>query len=423
MDQNISFNTTMLNGLYKVHDAAHWTRAQKLFEQQKPLESFYALLDYLDPQLCERYGNADRTEFTIPHGSTVVIIKLHDGQLTIRAPFVYIPETKNLPIFRKCTELNFTVLTVPQIVLEDDLLVFTCSMPIALCEPYKLYDLLRDICINADKYDDEFVTRFHARRVLEPMVTNYSDEILAQIIQTCQSIATETLTYIKHFEAKRKLSQACDALFIGMKRIEYYCAPTAMLGNKLEEAFAAMFNRDNDMLGKLKPGKALLESFATMTTDELRESCYVTFNLIPVRKNANRKTLEEWIEDDYEGTTESFNQDDFLGAAFRTQFALYRVLADFNIEDSIRNPIEKGLKAAAGKPWEEAAATLMLVLDWLYQNNGEDLDIDSDEEENDAVANAMAGFDMNAYMEQMSGFMGNFQNMLGGLLKGVGKNK
>lgn len=55
---------------------------KELFEQSverygegKHLEAFHLLLDHLNPEFRTKYGNADGTEFSIPHGSILVNIR------------------------------------------------------------------------------------------------------------------------------------------------------------------------------------------------------------------------------------------------------------------------------------------------------------------------------------------------------------
>lgn len=41
------------------------------------------MLDYIDPELRSKFGNAEGTEFAVPHGSIMVYLKLEGDQLNI----------------------------------------------------------------------------------------------------------------------------------------------------------------------------------------------------------------------------------------------------------------------------------------------------------------------------------------------------
>jgi hypothetical protein len=107
MNNSISFNPSIKTGVGQISDISKWENAKQLFDKGKFVESFYETLNYLDENLIKNYGNKEKTEFNFPQGSAVVIVKLIDNKVEITAPFVKIPAKKFLPIFRKCTELNF----------------------------------------------------------------------------------------------------------------------------------------------------------------------------------------------------------------------------------------------------------------------------------------------------------------------------
>lgn len=415
MENCVSFTKTVATGTKKFSNPKHWDNAKKLFDEGNYLNSFYATLNYIDEELIAKFSNQDKTEFTFPQGSAIVKVKLENQMVNITAPFVKIPETKFLPIFRKCTELNFKVMTLPQIVIQNDYLVFQYSMPLDLCEPYKLYDVLRDIAQNADKYDDEFVEKFGAQRIMEPMVTHYDNAKMAEIAVTCKKIAKEALEHLDYFEGKRRMGNACDALYVGLKRLDYYCEPSGMFYKKIEDALAAMFDRDNDWIAKLKPGKQLLASVEKMSEDDFKQDVFIGFSLMPLKRNASRNYLEEWIENHLNETISLHNSGDYISSTYYALYALYSILANFNLEENSKKAIEYSLKKAAGQPWEDASDTLLEVMDFFFQNNEDEFDTEDEEE---ATAQS---FDMNALAGQMGDFMKNYQNMLGGLFQSFGK--
>lgn len=410
MNNSISFNPSIKTDVAQINDLSKWENAKKLFDQGKFVESFYETLNYLDENLIKNYGNKEKTEFNFPQGSAVVIVKLVDNNVVITAPFVKIPEKKFLPIFRKCTELNFKVMTLPQIIIKDDYLVFQYSMPIETCEPYKLYDVLRDIAQNADKYDDEFVDKFGAERIMEPMVTHYDDKKLLEILQTFQSIAQETLEHINYFEGKRRMGNACDALYVGLKRLDYYCEPSGMVYKKMDDALAVMFDRNNDFVAKLKLGKQFLADAQKLDLTSFKDAVFMSYTLIPLKRNASRNYLEGWIENYLEYTQELYNNEDYISSAYHALYTLYTMLANFKLETSSLKAIEYSLKKAANQEWRETADILIEVMDFFYQNQDEEFEM----EETEASGQA---FDMNAYMAQMGSVMQNYQSMIGNLMK------
>lgn len=411
MNNSITFHKAVKGNTAQVSNPERWEKAKKLFDNGKYLESFYETLNYIDEHLISNYGNKEKTEFSFPQGSAVVIVKINNNIVEITAPFVRIPKTKYLPIFRRCTELNFKVMTLPQIVIKDDYLVFQYSMPIEMCEPYKLYDVLRDIAQNADKYDDEFVEKFGAERLIEPMITHFDNAKLTEILNNCKDIAKEALAHIQYFEGKRRMGNACDALYVGLKRIDYYCEPSGLFFKKLQDAINDMFDRNNDWIAKLKPGKQFLASIEKINIDEFKDAVFMGYSLIPLKRNASRAYLENWIESYLEEAQNLYNNEDYISSTYYALYTLYSMLANFNMDENATKAIEYSLNKAAQKEWNEAAETLIAVLDFFYQNDSEEFDM---EEELESTNN---GFDMNAYMSQMGNFMQNYQSMIGNIMQ------
>jgi hypothetical protein len=196
------------------------------FDKKEYLQSFYYLLDYINPAFKEKYGNAEATEFYIPHGSIIVSIKIEDNQLKIAVPFLSLPEKGKIPMLRQVAVLNFSYLNIIQIKLkEGNKLFFEYACPVDLAEPYKIYDVLEDICYTGDRFDDEFMTKFGAQRIYEPKVTLYDDVLVENVYQTIQASCAECLEAINYFEGTRKYGYAWNIISCAIFKTLYYAHP------------------------------------------------------------------------------------------------------------------------------------------------------------------------------------------------------
>lgn len=417
MQSCLSFTPTIQQTLHSKNNITKWDEAVDSFEKKEYRKSFYAVFEYLDETILQHYANADKTEIVIPQGSAVVIIKITDEFIQIKAPFVQLPADKQLPILRKCTEINFSSMALPQIFLENNLLTVSCTMPVELCEPYKLYDVLRDIATNADKYDDEFVTKFAAVRIMEPQVTNYQPQEFATIVANSKSIATEALDYAAYFEGKRDLVLASDALFIGINRLKYYGNPTGMLSNKFSEAISSFYNRGNDMNTKIKIMRTALESVKNISDEDAKAAFHIAYQLIPVKGNASRSYLKDWIDAQYNDAESMFNKENYATATSYSLYTLYIILADFNIDANSQQAIEYCLKSAAGRPWNEAAAILMKAMRFFHLNEEETLEMEQEEVLETADASSADN-----YMKNINSMMSQYKSMIGNFMQSFTKN-
>ena len=412
MDKSISFHTSIAPNSFKDFSVPSWDSCVANYEKGAYNESFVDFLNYLDSNIYNQYSNPEKTIFTIPHGSAVVVLKLENNHLYIETPFVKLPETKFMPILRKCSEINYSFMTLPNIKIQGDELKFTYDMPLELCNPWKLYDVLRNITYNADKYDDEFVAKFGATRIIEPIVTDYPDSKLIEALGVCKSIAFETLEYSQHYETKRNLNTAIDCIFIGISRIRLYCEPTGILLNKMNETIDVLYDRNNELFDKIKAGKTFFKFVEDITQEQFKDYCTITFSLIPEKRSANRHYIEEWIEGHLHNAQSSFEHEDYTQSAFYSFYAVYYALSYFNITPEDRKVFEYGLINASNQSWKDAAAVLIEVLDYFFQNTGDafvynNVSTQVTTKETDSYMKVLEE-SMSQYKDLMKGFMSAF---------------
>lgn len=187
MNTNLSFHKTIAGSLKSSVDIDIWDKVLKQYEDGDYVGSIRNCINYVDATIEKKYANADRTEYRVPHGSIIVEVKITEQELTIQAPFLDIEEARQIPVLRQAAQINFTPLSIARIDLEGHKLYFKYSCPLSSCEPYKIYDVLREICITADNYDDEFISKFGAKHIQEPAVYQYSRKRknVSGIISSC----------------------------------------------------------------------------------------------------------------------------------------------------------------------------------------------------------------------------------------------
>ena len=124
------------------------------------LGAFYQLLDHLNPEFRTKYGNADGTEFHIPHGSILVNIRIADDRLHISADFLVLPEKGRVAMLRQVADLNINRLMLARFRKEGDKLMMEYACPLSQSHPHKLYFILRNICHVGAAETEDMVWQF-----------------------------------------------------------------------------------------------------------------------------------------------------------------------------------------------------------------------------------------------------------------------
>jgi hypothetical protein len=395
------FPSTIASTASKMDDGA-FDKSIESFKEKKYLDSFYALLDYIDSNLRSKYGNSDGTEFTIPHGSIIVNIKIADDEIKITAPFLSLPEKNRVPLLRQIAGLNFNNLDLAAIVLKDKHLFFEYACPLALTDPYKMYYILREVCSTGDRFDDEFVTKFDAQRIYEPDVKPYDAKAVDVIYDNIQLCCKEALDTLKEFENERKFGYAWYIADTTLMKILYYAHPQGQLMNDLNRA---VWNLDKDHIPLpevVTQGKQALEQVQKLSKEKLAEDLYFVETFVPNKRRSNLKNIQENFEKSFENTGKAMQSNDYLYVYLATTFHFYKMYFYNNVQDDINDIVTYALQKSASTSMEGAATVLYEAMKKIMDG---DLTPFTDKTQEEMTV--PAGFDMAAYMNLMQQSMAN----------------
>lgn len=394
MKQTLTFNPSTIASTASKLNVEAFDVSVEAFENQEYLKSFYALLDYINGDFRTKYGNVQGSEFNIPHGSIVVNIKLDDEKLTITAPFVALPEKGRIPVLRQVAGLNFNAMDLAMIFLKGDQLYFEYSCPIQLINPYKIYYILEEICRTGDKYDDEFETKFDAKRIYEPKIQPYDDATLENIYNALQLSCKECLDAVKYFESSRKYGFVWNIIQTTLLKFMYFANPQGQLLNDMQKAIREMDREDIPLPEITAKGKAVVERLQKMTKEELAEDLYYAETFIPSKRRSNLQNIQENFEDCYKKVTSYLETGDNMTVCVMVTYKFYEMYYYNNLQDDVNNVVVKALQKSSALPWDQAAPILYQAMEAIMED-------ELDEEEDDDEDDSTGGFDMNAYMQNV----------------------
>jgi len=307
--------------------------------------------------------------FEIPHGSISLNISMIDDQLDVEAPFLSIFESKRIPLMRKVNEMNFSPLNLSSIQLEGDRLFFRYSCPIELCEPYKTYDALREICVYADSYDDEFIQKFDASWIKEPSIKPYSTDKMEAAKTQLSLYINEAKDGISYFETKRVFNLAWDLIVITLMKIEYYIQAQGLLRTEIEKMISYQTGSRDPINEKVSRGKAFLNKLEDYPAEELEKYLYATETFIPYKVRSSQQSIRSNSETAFAQAKKEIEQGDHLGATFSLLYHFYNLFYHNDVPGDIRERVEGALKAASAKPFHESSAILFTALTWVMSND------------------------------------------------------
>lgn len=364
MDKNFTNLKTVVPSLQSKVDPYFWDVVFDMYNKKQYADSVRNLISYVDPTLAVTSANEDKTFYQIPHGSANLCIKITEDNFEVKAPFLDISEAKTIPLMRKVAELNFSPLNLSHIKLEDDKLQFYYVCPLELCEPQKIYNVLKEICIFTDSYDDEFINKYNAKWILEPKITNYDTKVLEAIWSNTRLFLEEAINAIAYFESKRQSGSVWDVIAITLMKIEYYAGPQGYIRTELERQLTDL-SEEEVLTKKIESGKKFLEKLINYDKNNFLEDIYQSEVFIPYKWRATNETVKSSLKAIYEQAKSEMQINDYVVATLNITYNFYNIFYNNNVSDEYEELISGALIESGNKSWEESSKILFKALEEL----------------------------------------------------------
>lgn len=364
MNNSPSFEKTFLAPISSTLDFDFWNTVMDTYESQNHKGTIHAVLDYIRPGTSKQSIDGSGNIYKIPHGSMTFHLEIRENTFFVSAPFLRLPEKNTMAILRQCAELNFSTLVLAQIVLKNDQeLHFEHESPLALCEPYKLYRLFEEICIQADAHDDLFVEKFGAVRIQGNMqVTPYDAEELDKAWEKFQAYLQEGIQYADHFEGKRIAGFAWDSYYTTILKIDYFVRPQGFMKSEVEKTVKAL-NQNSPINELNNKAKTTFQKWLGMSKEKFAESMYKSPIFISEKPRMDLAGVQNYLKNTHENSKNEISKNDFTGATFTLLVGYLALFYYQNIPINLLKEAEDALAEACGKTWSETANSLWAHLD------------------------------------------------------------
>lgn len=369
MDQIAQFHRHLITPPTNKIEVSNWNVTLDKHEKKDYKASFYALLDYINPELRKKFGNTDQTEFKVPHGSIIVDVKLVEDRIEVNAPFIQLPDTNVIPILRKIAEINFWPLSLATIRLKDQSLEFYYQCKLSAFEPYKIYYLLKEICDTGDRYDDYFTLKHGAKRIYEPIITPYSKEIAEKTWDQTYSYINEALEYISYFDGKRWYDFSFDIVATTIFKIEYYACPQGNTRNELEDAVIYLLNNQNSLHDRISNGKKALLKIKERGKEVFIADLYQTEVFIPYKHRLPLSNLQEQFQSPLDQSSSHLSNGNYVAASLNVLYNFLYEMYYYSLPNDVYNLMVNALLKSSGKSWNESASILLEAMKDIVTNN------------------------------------------------------
>lgn len=331
-----------------------WDEVLHLYNTKQYSQILPNILAYVNPSLAHKKTNEG---YVIPHGSVTVYVQQSETELSIKCPFLNIENAKKTPLLRQLAEMRMYPLGLTNVVLENNEVIFYFKCPLHLCEPYKIYNVLREICTFADTYDDELIEKFDAKSLQEPKIVPYTDAVKNTAYQNYQAIIEDGLARYDYYMSRRYESDAWYVLNMTFKKLDYCIAPKGYLKTQLENAINA-FCSNNAFHTRLHQGKEDLLKLKECSLEKLGSNLYKTETFIPVKYNGKKESIRKDWEHLYKDVKDMITATNNEGACLAMLSGFYNMYYYNLVNQDINKPLVEAMQQAGGLNYSEAAPIL-----------------------------------------------------------------
>lgn len=352
-----SFDSALPGTRQRQLDSEKWDHTVDLFELGNYRESIVSLLESIDSSMVQGNNNG-RSKFVIPHGSIILYLTIEEDTLNIVAPFLKIPLTTSIPLLRQVVELNFYPLNLAKISLDRNELRFNYSESLDLCDPYKTYEVLKEICTYADAYDDELIKKFGATHLQAPRIQRFTHKQLITAWNKFHVYLKEALQYLNYFERARAYEFCLDIIDITLKKIDYYMSPQGVLRTDLERNISYLQSREIQIQDKIAKGKEYLKQLQALNGTDFSKDLYTANVFIPFKTRGTYENIRSNFERYYNAARAEIDRKDFIGAVLTIESAFFSLFYYTQVPEDISRSVTNALVASNRQPWHQAASVL-----------------------------------------------------------------
>lgn len=361
MKQTFTFYPSVIASTASKTDMQTFDLSVEAYENGEYLKSLHLLLDSIDKNLREKYGNRAGNEFRIPHGPIMLHLKQTRQQLCIAVPYMTLPEGNPIAMMRLAADLNFDSLDLARLTLKDQELWFEYSCPAELAHPRKIRQVLEEICKTGAWYDHDFRHLFQAERMAGPHFIPYAPETTDYIYEAIRNSCDECLQALGSLEPVRNFNDMWYVITTTLLKVMYIAHPQGQLCNTLQKAISDM-DRDIAIAEVVAGGKQAIEDLRNKTKAEIAEDLYYVETFISGKKRSNLQNIRENYEKCYKQVSAAIEAGDYRTVCLKITHKFYETYYHHHMQEELDAILVKAMSQASAQPLSQAARILYRTL-------------------------------------------------------------
>lgn len=337
-----------------------WDSTVDAFEQKRYKESLIHLLNYINDSLLKGINTKKDFRFSKMQGSAEVNVEVANGKFKIESPCVRIANDTNVvALLRRVAEINFSTLDIEQIVLEEDTLIFRYEALLSTCQPNKIYNVINNIALRSDDFDDIFIEEYGAKRYKDLNVKSLTQEQKSETIKYIREILKEVDEFSEEFVQERKENYRWDIVVITLLRLSNMPYMQGRLRSDLIDNIERMYDGDIELNQRINKGLLYIKELQDYNDEYYEKNLYHVEQLISLRWRFTPQILQERMEGHKKTLSGMIENDDHLAQSYFLSGVFLKLIYNYNLDKQYKGEIERVLTEVSGKSTKDAVPKLV----------------------------------------------------------------
>jgi len=342
-----------------VIDVEHWEKAMDAFDEKRYKEAAVEVLNYINSDIMKEVDTSGDIDITAHQGSAEIQIHIDDKIFRIKAPFLQLTDRSNtVALLRKIAEINFSAMTLAQIYKRDSNLCFEYEMPIELAQPNKVYDLLWEVSVHADKYDDVLINNFGASFIAEPQKTALTAEEQEEALRQIKAVFTDFEQIMSYLVEKRLETYKWELSALTLLKLSNMPYINGQWRTDLIDEISQIFNGDISFEYRADRAVQYIKKLLKKPLDELLKDIYQAPQFISLRWRSTEDIIADRLKNYTQTVEKNKKGERYMHQYYYLKIIFHKLIYDYNLEKNYLDAIQDTLVSVNDKDYEEAAPVL-----------------------------------------------------------------
>ncbi len=357
------FPKPLLNYRFTTLKKKAWKKALDAFEVGKFTEVFDNLVEYLNAQEITIKTEGGNKEIIIPHGCLYLHITVTPDSYQLRVPFLK-SDTPSIGLMHQIAKLNMYELALSQVCYRNGQFYFYYESPLALCQPNKVYDTMKQMCTKGDVYAEQWARELDATLLETPFAYPIASNIKEKAWPLFEAQLSQLEKYIEYFEQKHWESHVWVIFSVTLRYLDFTLNPR---GRLRREILADISDFAEDISAREKAGKApdLLAKYRAFTQEEFTSCIYTPQLIFRDRPQADLATIHKDLNSCADYLTKE-NPGDTYATIYSLLFWL-RLPYYYDLPKLLRQCITYHLGRVSDQPWNVAKKRMWQAIQEVRQ--------------------------------------------------------